>query len=169
MKAIEKAAISALTKIKNRAYTEAHRKIRSEYLIRLSDLNKAVKINKNASKAMPIASVLVEDKRIPLIRFFAKEFRQKGGGVLVQVKRSNPWRLIPHTFIATTKSGHRGIFERKVVGGKRAKRLPIIELTGPAAAALFGSQAIKNRITSTVNEEWNSIFEREYQWFKQKT
>jgi len=71
--------------------------------------------------------------RIPLIYFKAKApepSRGKGRGVSYALTGSR--NRIPNAFIATMRSGHRGVFARKAT-----KRLPIAELYGPSLGHVF--------------------------------
>ena len=89
-------------------------------------------------------------KNLGLIDFSA---RQTVKGVTVQVKKTTPRKLIPGTFIATMKSGHKGVFWRVWHGGThRVKkqmtyarlpkfiRLPIHELFAPAVPDYLGEK-----------------------------
>jgi hypothetical protein len=81
-------------------------------------------------------------KPVPLIEYGA---RQTTKGVSVQVKRSNPRSVVVGAFIATMKSGHKGVFwrewhqairkpvNRNIPYGKLPKqyRLPIAQRFGP--------------------------------------
>jgi Prophage minor tail protein Z (GPZ) len=71
---------------------------------------------------------------IPLIEFSAtgpEPSRGKGRGV--SAKLSAKRTRYPHSFIATMRSGHRGVFTR----AEGAKRLKILEQHGPSIAYVF--------------------------------
>lgn len=79
------------------------------------------------------ARVEIKGKRIPLIDFRARgpePSRGRGRGVTARLKGGAG--RYPRAFIATMKSGHRGVFERV---GKA--RLAIRELRGPSLAFVF--------------------------------
>lgn len=82
-----------------------------------------------------VVAVFASAKRLPLIAFGARgpePSRGRGSGV----RATTPARRYPHAFIATMKSGHRGVFERKEKSRSRKKLkpgspgLPIVELFG---------------------------------------
>jgi hypothetical protein len=76
----------------------------------------------------------VTGKRIPLVAFKARgpePSRGRGRGVSYRNPQS-PNTRAPHAFIATMRSGHRGVFERK-----RGSRTPIRELFGPSLVRVF--------------------------------
>lgn len=72
-------------------------------------------------------------KRIPILQLRAKQVGRGPtvpGGVTFQL--AGQAGTLPHSFIATMPSGHRGVFTRR---GR--KRLPILEEKGPAIRSLF--------------------------------
>jgi hypothetical protein len=89
---------------------------------------------RDATPARPEARIAASLKRIPLIDFNAKgpePSRGRGRGVSYKL-RGGGGRL-PHAFIATMASGHRGVFMRS-----RSARLPIGEKFGPSLGHVLG-------------------------------
>lgn len=79
------------------------------------------------------ARLSVSGKRIPLIDFGARgpePSRGKGRGVSAKLPGGKG--RYPNAFIATMRSGHRGVFARSTT-----KRLPIYELRGPSLPHVF--------------------------------
>jgi hypothetical protein len=75
----------------------------------------------------------VRGRRLPLIEFGARgpePSRGRGRGVSYRLLGGRG--RAPHGFIATMRSGHRGVFQRR---GPR--RLPIVELHGPSLVRVF--------------------------------
>jgi hypothetical protein len=102
--------------------------------LKVKDVKTAFSLDK-ASDGRPSASVAAGFKRIPLIQFNVKDSSSKltkalGGGVSYTI--GNVRKSIPNAFVATMKTGHRGVFVRV---GK--KRLPIRELYGPSIGKVF--------------------------------
>ena len=89
------------------------------------------------------ATVRSSRKPIPLIEF--PSARQVGAGVRVNVWGRS--QIIQGSFIATMRTGHRGVFRRV---GRR--RLPIKELWGPTIAGTFRQPEIMQVIRSTTKE-----------------
>lgn len=99
-----------------------------------------------ASRSIPLARLTIAGKRIPLIAFSARgpePSRGRGRGVSYQLPTGRG--RAPSAFIATMKSGHRGVFRRKP-GRETSKRhgapptspqLPIMELRGPSIPHVF--------------------------------
>lgn len=57
--------------------------------------------------------------------------------ITVEIITGQPKKLL-HAFVAVMPSGHKGVFWRKpLASGKRAKRLPIHELSGPRIEDLY--------------------------------
>lgn len=93
----------------------------------------AIRIEK-ATKSRPKAVVEVAGRRIPLIAFQARgpePSRGRGRGVSYRLPGGRG--RVPDAFIATMRSGHRGVFKRR----QGAKRLPVTELHGPSIPHVF--------------------------------
>jgi hypothetical protein len=91
------------------------------------------------------ARLYANAKRIPLIELGAKGPEpSRGRGAGVTVKSAGARKSIPGAFIATMRSGHRGVFQRAGggAGGRRGpapnrSQLPIRELFGPSIWQVF--------------------------------
>jgi hypothetical protein len=89
------------------------------------------------------ARIYANAKRIPLIDLGAKGPEpSRGRGRGVTFKGASGRSTIPNAFIATMKSGHRGVFERAPGRGRRGappmrSQLPIRELFGPSIWKVF--------------------------------
>lgn len=102
-----------------------------------------------------VATLTASAKPIPLIDYGAsgpEPSRGQGGGVRSKLKGGA--KRIPDAFIATMRSGHRGVFRRagkagartgRIIGAASRRRsagawgpnLPIVELHGPSLARVF--------------------------------
>ena len=58
-------------------------------------------------------------------------------GTSVSVRKARPAELFRHRFKATMRSGHVGIFERRLKGGTPVARLPVDETYGPSPGRVF--------------------------------
>jgi hypothetical protein len=76
------------------------------------------------------AHLAVTGRRIPILAFGARQTRRG-----VTYRSGSGRKLIPSAFLATMRSGHRGVFKRKT-----SRRLPIAELFGPSLP-----HAVRNR------------------------
>lgn len=89
------------------------------------------------------ATVSISGARIPLIEFRAsgrEPSRGKGRGVSAVIEGKR--KRYPNAFIATMRSGHRGVFTRVGASTRRsaggwARNLPIAELNGPSLPHVF--------------------------------
>lgn len=113
--------------------TEANRRIRSELNIKAKDVRKAITVRRARRGALD-ASISIEAKAAPIVAYGAKQTRK---GVTVKVKRARGRKLLKSAFIATMKSGHRGVFQRRT-----EKRLPIDEIFSTSVA-----DAVQNEST----------------------
>lgn len=96
-------------------------------------LSKEIKVYP-ATRLNPVAAIEIAGRRVPLIGFGARgpePSRGRGRGVRAKLPPPGAGRY-PHAFIATMRSGHRGVFERIA-----KKRLPIRELLGPSVPHVF--------------------------------
>lgn len=126
----------ALDRTSVTARAEAARLISKDTGIGVGIAKAAIKISKTATSI----TLSLPYKRIPLIEFKAtgpEPSRGKGAGVSYKLP-SGRGRL-PHAFISTMSSGHRGVFER--VPGKFMKSKPnrqaIGEKFGPSLGRVF--------------------------------
>jgi len=161
---VRKALGYTLGQLGKKVSGRSKKSIREDYNIKLKDM-------KGMIKTLPmrggVLSVIIRATggKIPLINFIAK---QKAAGVSVKVKRQSAGTVIPHTFIAEMRSGHIGIFERTIEGGKRVPRLPIKELKGPSIPTLFVSRKVMSKINQTVNEFAQKLFNTNLRYFVEK-
>jgi hypothetical protein len=128
-------APQAITRALNRAITSARVVMVREVARDLGIKQATVRDRMSVEQAKPgteRARLSASLKRIPLIEFNARgpePSRGKGRGVAYRLGGA---KRLPHAFIATMRSGHRGVFER--VG---TRRLPIHELKGPSIGHVF--------------------------------
>jgi Prophage minor tail protein Z (GPZ) len=85
--------------------------------------------------------------RLPLLEFGAKP---TAGGVKYKIRKSGPWKILRHGFIATMDSGHQGVFLRKhfKVRGNRA----IHEVMAIDVPAMFLGKRVKPLVMQRINE-----------------
>jgi hypothetical protein len=144
---IRKKSPIAQVRALNRAITSANvvmvRAIAGDLGVKQGTVKERIRIEQATPERLR-ARLYANAKRIPLIDFGAKgpePSRGKGRGVTV--KGAGGRRTIPNAFIATMKSGHRGVFQR--VAGSSGRRgpapnrsqLPIRELFGPSIWQVF--------------------------------
>jgi hypothetical protein len=109
--------------------------------LKVSDVKERIGLIEASAPDRLVATLTASGKRLPLIDFNARgpePSRGKGGGV--RARMPGGAGTYPHAFIATMRSGHRGVYER--VGpssrrsvGARSNNLPIVELRGPSIRA----------------------------------
>lgn len=132
LRAIRKAGATALRDMRS----EASKRIRQRKRIRPSLIRRAMTIKRatGSDLARMAWSVNLSGDPVPLVAY---PHRQTARGVSVEVNRGKR-SLVPGAFVATTKSGHVGVFRRR---GKA--RLPIEELRGsrPVDALLHKGEA----------------------------
>lgn len=137
--------------------TDAVKEIQKEITPKAKIIRDTMKLNRSTFKNLK-ASLESKGKSVPLIHYAARPVK---AGVTVQVLKKNPRTLIRHAFIATMKSGHKGVFWREQRHPEAAKfqrpmpwfarlpkkyRLPIRELYGPSIPAIFGKDPVINPV-----------------------
>jgi hypothetical protein len=171
-----KASVRALNSAAAKVKTEVGREIRKVYNIKLGTISNATTITKAyANQVTPRATVKISGATISLIEFAARAVnpwnvpgrkkRKPGGGVSVQVKVAGGRRVMKHAFIATTKSGYRGVFIRESIpgapkarGGDQIYRDRIVNLRSISLPT-----AVKNKaILDAVKQVGAAQFEKEF-------
>lgn len=143
----ERAARNAINKAASKARTRVVKRLAGILNLKQDYIRGVVTLIPATPKKL-VAVVRLTKKGIPLIDFPARQTRR---GVVVRTRKGRPGELLRGTFLATMKSGHRGVFERRSRTkpglkrrewrGKGAKRykteLPIEERFGPTPMGIF--------------------------------
>lgn len=127
--------------------TLAARLVAQDLGLNVGVVKEFLKIQKATSSNLS-ATLSASAKRIPIIDFKARgpePSRGRPGGVRASLKSGAG--VYPNAFIATMKSGHRGVFERV----KGAGRLPIRELRGPSIWQAYGK--VQAEVEARVQEQ----------------
>ena len=171
-------------KVKSRAINRSLTSVRAEAVSLIGlDLNlTATKIREsftmnNATVANPTGSVVSKSKPIPLIDFNGTRELARGG-VSVQVKRTGERVKLLHAFIATMKSGHRGVFEREAgnfgrpfqilknyAAMPKKYRLPIDELFGPRITDEYSKGPIIEAVQRRAAEVYTANYAHELDYY----
>jgi hypothetical protein len=136
---MEQVVTRAINKVGVAARTRIVRRIVQEVNLKAGELRDRNVSLKKASYRRLTASVFISGRRIPLLRWGA---RQTSKGVSYAITRGQRTVMSgafmeSHGRPITMKSGHRGVFARaEMEGGLRAGRLPIRELRGPSVPAV---------------------------------
>lgn len=131
-RALRKAGATALRDMRSEASKRirTRKRIKSRYITRAMTLRRA----KGSDIAGMEWAVEIDGNPVPLVAY---PHRQTKKGVSVEVNRGKR-TLVKGSFVATMKSGHKGVFKRKGTA-----RLPIQELRGsrPVDALLHKGEA----------------------------
>lgn len=153
----------SLNKTASWVQTRVVKGVSSEVAIKQADIRKGIRIYKASTRRLR-ADVTITGKRIPLIKFGAKQNKK---GVSYRIGKGSKRTSVPGAFITQLKTGHKGAFVRvKAKGGgllksataiitgrmklrtvqriraaeaaglDRVGRLPIKELMGPSVPAV---------------------------------
>lgn len=160
--ALPLATARALNKTAASSQSVAVKAIAKEIGITQRAVRSQLWIRKASARCLTAVMGAAKGKRLPLIQIDPKAkqnavgVRYRGGG--------NLRRLIPHAFLATMPSGHRGIYVRKPGAG----RLPIHELQGPSIAYVFQQLKVLESMHQTVLTRWPVVCEQELRFELQR-
>lgn len=148
-RAIRKAGSTALRDMRS----EASKRIRARKAIKISYIHKALTVTKEEGHDISEMSwsLNVSGDPVPLVAY---PHRQGKKGVSVEVNRGKR-TLVAGSFVATMKSGHKGVFKRS-----GSARLPIRELLGsrPVDALLHEGEA--DAVAERGHKSLRETFER---------
>lgn len=141
-----RAIMRALNRTMQNVQTVAVRETARDMGLRQADVRPSIAID-GARPDRLVARLIATGARIPLIKFGAtgpEPSRGRGRGVAYRLPGGRGRH--PRAFIATMRSGHRGVFVRRGPSRSRAGRprsspgLPIQELFGPSIPRSFAKQ-----------------------------
>jgi Prophage minor tail protein Z (GPZ) len=152
-----KAIGRGLQKVAKQGKTEAKKQITSEYNVKSSDVEArlSVRVERVGSSATAYvaAKYLSNRKRIPLIKFSAKDTKRRG--VTFKVLRKGKRDRLRHAFIATMPSGHTGVYQR-TRGGKS-----ISEVKGIDIVPMFAGKRVKPLVIKKMEAAGPRVIEHE--------
>lgn len=111
--------------------------------LKVSRVKEAVRLRSKATPDQPRIVIEVKRRPVGLFEFGGRWRGPKSEGATAQVFRSEGRHTYGGTFIAIGRGGNRQIFSRKIVGGRRAPRLPIRTLYGPSVYSQFKREDIQ--------------------------
>lgn len=157
-----KAIASALNRVSAMGKTKASSQIRSRYRIKKGDLDKRMGTTKASWKHQK-ASIYSHGVPIP-VHLFKPRQTKKGVRVTILGKSNT----IPHAFMATMRSGHRGVFarghytasgfefrhkrKRDQMNRTRKNDLPITQLTTISQGPMFSHPTVIQPVISRVED-----------------
>ncbi|NQE47990.1 phage tail protein [Herbaspirillum rubrisubalbicans] len=164
----DKATTRAINKVAAQGKTAAAREIKDQYQISSRVISKSISIRRAARGSLQ-AVVTAEGRPLPMIAFNA---RQSKTGVTVRIKGRTI--TVPHAFIRTMRSGHRGVFARGGYKGSfqqtgqafgRFKfgrgRLPIGELFTVSVPKGFSNKTVQDKVMARVQEQFPKVLAQE--------
>lgn len=186
----ERVVKTSLSKMAAQAKTQAATSIKDEYKINVRTIKKALNIKVGSGSKLE-AAIEVEGKPLPLYAFSPRAYggksgwpkrgkKHKEGGVSVKIKGKRI--KVPHAFIATMKSGHKGVFARgswsNSKGSKQSfgnfkydvERLPIQELKTFSLPQAFSNKVVYAEVVKVIRLKFPKILEHEIEraWSKTK-
>ena len=146
-KLAKRAIYRSLNKAINGARVGASRAVRAELTLKAKDVKRDLTVRRARPKGLE-AALIVKITPTGLIKFRARDTTR---GVTVQVKRRATRKRLPHAFIATMKSGHRGVWTRE----KGAGRTPIGELFSTAPGQFLAEESVLEPIGAEATKRLN--------------
>lgn len=171
----DKAVTRSLNKTAQQGKTQAGREIKDHYQISTRVISKYITL-KRAGRGSMQAVIRAEGKPLPMLAFNA---RQNGRGTDVQIKGRRI--TVPHAFIVTLKSGHKGVFAR---GGYKGsfertgeqfgrfdfgkRRETINELFTFSVPQGFSKKVVLEQIIKRVNQQFPKVLAQEINYLLSK-
>lgn len=138
-KAGKRTVARSLNKAITMTRTRAAREVSTKRNILIGRAKKDMRIQK-ASPARPVAAIHASGQPIGVIEVKGAK-RQTKRGVTAKIEAKAKPHLFKGAFIATTKSGHTGVFTRS-----SDKRLPIIEQKLPSVSSTMVQDEVEKRL-----------------------
>ena len=167
---INAATISTSNKLAKQGLVEAKRRIRNEYSVKLSDLNKdsrghEIMYTENTRSVNTSAKIVAVGRGISLGKFKA---RQKKTGVEVQVHVGRK-KLIKHAFGPRMQRLGKGVwarFDPNIIGAyfERSGRLPIYRFYGPSPARMLQYRSINKNTIDYIRSRYPVVYEQEFKY-----
>ena len=158
---LPQATSRAINKTSQSAKSAAVKLIAKDMGIKQKDVRSSITLLK-ASRIKLQAVVQARGKRLPIIKLDPHAMQNNIG--VTYKGQDGQRKQIAGAFIATMKTGHRGVYKR----APGAKRLPIMELQGPSIPYVFAQAKITQALEETVNTRWPVIFQHEVQFELQR-
>lgn len=158
----DQAASRALNRTATTVRAEAARMIGHDYNMKISAAKGQMEIRR-ATKNDLRAAVQVSGRPIPLIEFDARQVR---AGVSVKVKGTR--KVVSHAFIATMKTGHKGVYVRIGPPGDLAPRLPIKQLYSLSLPVAFTQKQIVDALLTVATERFAETMAQEVRFIQLK-
>src|ERR1044072_1996571 len=127
----------AVTRVSTTIIAAQSRAVVARLNLRVSRVKEAVRLRQKATPDEPRIVIEVQRRPIGLIEFGGTWRGRKSEGASAGAIRGGGRHNCPGTFIRIGRGGNRQIFDRKIVGGKRAPRLPLKTLYGPSVYSQF--------------------------------
>jgi hypothetical protein len=140
----------AVNRVSTSIITAQSRAVVQRLNLRVSRVKEAVRLKQRAKPDLPRIVIEVQRRPIGLIEFGGRWRGRNSEGASAQVLRFEGRHTYGGTFIAIGRNGNRQIFSRKIVGGKRAPRLPLKTLYGPSVY----SQFLRDDIQQVGSDTW---------------
>ena len=147
---VPKATVRALNKTGITVRKEGSQAIRKDRKLKARDVKKRLVIFRANRHKMSVI-ISGSGKAVPLGAYPARQVKR---GVRVNVKGTR--KLVKGAFIATMRSGHKGVFKRR-----GPKRLPVDELYSTTVADAMKNPRVRSAMHSAAVKRFRRVFEQE--------
>jgi DNA-binding protein len=164
---IGKATVRALNRAIDTAQTIANRKIRERYNVKAAVVRKAMKKKRaHLGQAYAVAELEITGYRIPLMAFGASWTRKMQPGASFRVLKGGGRKSVRGAFIATMKSGHRGVFRRsgKFGRNKNPKLEKIAEMYSVSLPQQFRNRVVQVAVRLATREAFSKNFAQQLKY-----
>ena len=139
---VQTAAMRAINRTVDGVQTDLVTLAREKYNVKAGTVRDRIHLEK-ATISKLSGRVQSTGKPIPLYEFGPKPSLpqpSKRPQITIEVLKGDRKPVGGGAFVAVMKSGHTGIFWRDIAGGKKVRRLPISERSGPRLENLYGKE-----------------------------
>ena len=154
-----RSAVSAINKTAQQAQTASVRRLSGSTRIPVRKLRERTRLRR-ANFRTQAAVLTALTAGVPIVTLTTRALKNGAGGLSAAGQR------FPHAFQATMRNGKTLVMERRVIGGQRAKRLPIDRVKiplEPEATTIF-SQEVERRVATVMLQ----LFERDFRYRLQR-
>lgn len=153
-----KALVRTLNRTATTVRAEASRQIRERYNLKSASAKERILV-RNATAETLKAVIAASGRPIPIAEFSA---RQSSRGARFTIIKGKP-QTLAHAFVATMRSGHRGVYQRR-----GSKRLPIAEKYTIGVPQMFTQRKILAALVTVAEERFPRVFEQEARYYLSK-
>lgn len=143
----------------SRSISRINKQVKAEYNITQKYLSRMAVVSPKANSSTLYGGIKINDSRLPLIAFKAK---QKASSISLSIHKGKS-SVMRNAFITTMKSGHKGVFSRGrydkksgfIAGREKTSKgkVRITQMVGPSVFAMGVNKAVAQDVQEFMSKE----------------